>query len=224
MTNLRAVVFDWRGTLVAAPTYEQWVGTALRSLDRDDDRRTVADIISRIVAADGKPSRLDAPGVDCAAARHRAAFYAVFADAGLDADLADALYSVEADPANNHFALDAATTLLSLASRGVSIAVLSDIHFDIRPSFTTLGVAHTIDAFVLSFEHGVQKPDPAIFALALKSLDTSAEQTLMVGDRQIPDGGALDVGMPTLLLPPLTNIHQRRLHHVTAIFGASAPG
>lgn len=221
MTDLRAVIFDWRGTLVVTLTVEQWVATALRRLGRDDAPGTVAEICARITIAAGEPTRLDAPGIDTDAARHRTVFHEVFADAGLDPALAGALYAIETDATTNHFAADAAPTLRTLAARGVRIAVLSDIHFDIRPAFATAGLTDLVDVFVLSFEHGLQKPDPAVFDLALRGLGTPPDQTLMVGDRRLPDGAAVELGMPTLLLPPLTGVSHQRLHHVTALFGAT---
>ena len=33
--RLRAVIFDWRGTLVLAPTFRGWVAEALRRIGRD---------------------------------------------------------------------------------------------------------------------------------------------------------------------------------------------
>jgi hypothetical protein len=33
--SFRAVVLDWRGTLVTTPTEQEWVAEALRRLDRD---------------------------------------------------------------------------------------------------------------------------------------------------------------------------------------------
>ncbi|QTR02278.1 HAD family hydrolase, partial [Saccharothrix algeriensis] len=111
-------------------------------------------------------NRLDLPGVDADTALHRETYYAVFADAGLDADLADALYEVESDPTFNPFAVDVAATLSALRANGFRVGVLSDIHFDVRPVFDGLPV----DSFVLSFEHGVVKPDPRIFRIALDEL------------------------------------------------------
>lgn len=224
MTQLRAVVFDWRGTLVTTPSPQEWVGAALRRAGRDDGPEPVARLWAGIEDAAGDPDRLDAPGVDSDAAVHRDTYYGVFADAGIDQELADALYGVESDPAHNPFAVDAAPTLRAIAGHGIRVAVLSDIHFDLRPAFAAAGLAEVVDAFVLSYEHGVQKPDPAIFRLALDQLGTTARQTLMVGDRQGPDGGALDVGMPTLLVPPLTDVRQERLHLVLALLGIAGGG
>ena len=211
MDDPQGVVFDWRGTLVTTLAPEEWVRAALRRLGRDDRAEAAARIWAAIAEAAGEPDRLDAPGVDSDVAAHRDAYHGAFADAGLDAELADALYAVESDPAYNPFAVDAAPVLRAVARHGVRIAVLSDIHFDLRPAFAAAGLAEVVDAFVLSFEHRVQKPDPRIFRLALDKLGTEADRTLMVGDRAGPDGGALDVGMPTLLLPPLTDVRQRRL-------------
>ncbi|MEV6816049.1 HAD family hydrolase [Micromonospora sp. NPDC051296] len=203
---------------------ESWVRAALRRLGRDDQPETVANVWAAIAAAAGEPDRLDAPGVDCDAAVHRATYHAVFADAGLDADLAEALYAVESDPAYNPFAVDAASVLRAIARDGLPIAVLSDIHFDLRPAFVAAGLADVVDAYVLSFEHGVQKPDPRIFRLALDELGTDPARTLMVGDRRRPDGGALDVGMPTLLLPPLTDTQDRRLGPAARTLGVRVSG
>jgi HAD superfamily hydrolase (TIGR01509 family) len=65
----------------------------------------------------------------------------------------------------------------------------------------------------LSFEHRMQKPDPAIFGLALEELRVLPAETLMVGDRASHDGAAVEVGIPTLLLPTLTDVSQQRLSH-----------
>jgi len=73
---------------------------------------------------------------------------------------------------------------------------------------------HLVDTFVLSFQHGVCKPDPAIFEMALNALAVGPHQALMVGDRPERDGAAARLGMPTLLLPTLRRPDDRRLHLV----------
>lgn len=219
MTDLRAVVFDWRGTLVTTLAAEEWVGEALALLGRDRDADSVAQVLTAISRADGEPSRLEADGVDCDARRHRDTYYAVFSDAGLDDDLSDALYAVESDPRHNHFADDVAETLRWVAARGCRVAILSDIHFDLRPVFNAANLDRFVDGYVLSFECGVQKPDPAIFHAALEALGSSPEHTLMVGDRASHDGAAVGLGMPTLLVPTLTHPRQRRLDLVRNLVG-----
>jgi len=117
-------------------------------------------------------------------------------------------------PRYNLFATDAACNLHELHEHGIRIAVLSDIHFDLRPAFADAGMAELVDVFTLSFEQGLQKPDPRMFARTLTALGISAEAALMVGDRSGPDGAAVEHGITTLLLPPLRSVEDRRLHRV----------
>jgi len=126
----------------------------------------------------------------------------LFRTAGLDDELAMALYDLDFEPASHPFYPDVATTLRALKEQGCVVAVVSDIHFDLRPEFAAAGLHDLIDAFVLSFEHGVQKPDPAIFQIALDAIDARPQHAVMVGDRASRDGGAVAVGITTLLLPP----------------------
>jgi len=104
---------------------------------------------------------------------------------------------------------------------GLRIGVISDIHVDIRPAFAAAGIP--VDVVTLSFEQGVQKPDPAMFLRTLAALDVRAGEALMVGDRSRPDGAAVELGITTLLLPPLTDPSERRLHLVRALC-ESEPG
>lgn len=208
------MIFDWRGTLVTTLSWEQWIRQALLLAGRDDAPQQV---MAALEATDPGEARLDAPGVDCDAELHRRTYFGVFKDAGFDDELALALYAVESDYRYNQFAVDAPEVLRSLKAAGVRIAVLSDVHFDLRPAFTAAGLDGLVDAFVLSFEQGVQKPDPAMFAAALAATGATADETLMVGDRSGPDGAAVEQGITTLLLPPLREVGQRRLHRVLAL-------
>ncbi|MEU8392437.1 HAD family hydrolase [Micromonospora sp. NPDC048843] len=219
MHQFRAVIFDWRGTLVTTLSSQDWVHAALRLLGRDDRPEAVAGVLAAITEAAGQPDRLAAPGVDRDAAVHRATYHGVFTAAGLDVDLADALYAVESDAAYNEFAVDVAPVLRAISTHGLRIAVVSDIHFDVRPAFVAAGIADLISVFVLSYEHGVQKPDPEIFQHALDRLGALPTETLMVGDRYEYDGAALDVGMTTLLLPPLNDVRHERLGLAARLLG-----
>lgn len=219
VSALEAVVFDWRGTLVTTLNAEQWVVAALELVGRERDTGAVADVLTAISHADGEPSRLEADGVDCDQRRHRDVYYAVFADAGLDDDLSDALYAVESDWTHNHFADDVGETLRWVTNRGCQVVILSDIHFDLRPAFVAADLDRFVDGYVLSFECGVQKPNSAIFRAALDALGSSPGRTLMVGDRASHDGAAVELRMPTLLVPTLTHPGQRRLDLARKLVG-----
>ena len=212
--TFQAVILDWRGTLVTTLTDEAWVRAAFALLNRAVGAAEVGEIVSAIHAANGPGDRLDGPGVDADASLHRWTYLEVFADAGLSKALGEALYAVESDPRYNLFSTDAACTLRELHEHGIRIAVRSDIHFDLRPAFADAGMAELVDVFTLSFEQGLQKPDPRMFARTLTALGISAEAALMVGDRSGPDGAAVEHGITTLLLPPLRSVEDRRLHRV----------
>lgn len=211
---MQAVLFDWRGTLVVPPTIEHWVTDGLRRLGRSAAPNEIAVMTERIIASSGQEDRLDAAGLDTDSRLHRTAFMGVFADAGIEGPLAEAMYASESDYGQNPFASDAAPTILALRHAGILVGIVSDIHFDVRPAFAAVGLADAVNSYSLSFEIGAQKPDPAMFAHALTSLGIPAHEAIMVGDRSRPDGGAVECGIPTLLLPPLRSPADERLRLV----------
>lgn len=214
----RGVLLDWRGTLVVAPTHRWLVAASLAQLGR---RAADADVERVLVALRGTDSaRVDSSQIDTDVAEHRAAYADWFRAAGLDDELAAALYAVESDVSLNAFARDVGPLLVELAGAGVRVGVVSDIHVDLRPTFAThllpdgRSWADLVHTWALSFELGVAKPAPTIFRAALDGLDMPASDVLMVGDRGGWDGAAVDVGITTLLLPPLTDPADERLHRV----------
>jgi HAD superfamily hydrolase (TIGR01549 family) len=209
---VRAVLFDWRGTLVVTAPLSAWVEQALQRVGRDSSADEVDGIEAALVAAMEHPDLQQAwDRADESAWVHRETYARLFRVAGLDDDLAEALYAVESNPAYNPFADDVADTLNSLQVAGVRVGIVSDIHFDLRPVFAEAGLADLVDCFVLSFEQGVQKPNPQIFRVALDRLDVEPPDALMVGDRASHDGAAVNLGIPTVLVPELTATPQRRL-------------
>jgi FMN phosphatase YigB (HAD superfamily) len=216
---VRAVLFDWRGTLVTSLSEREWAEEALRRLGR---RLRPNDVEALVAVLTGVEAALDPPGLDADAGLHRRTYTSVLREAGLDEDLVEALYAVESDISLNRFADDAGPTLCTLSAAGLGIAVVSDIHVDVRPAFAAAGLADLVAVFTLSFEQGRQKPDPALFLRTVKALGVPPGEALMVGDRARPDGGAVSVGIPTLLLPPLRGPGDRRLQLVVAACGLRA--
>jgi HAD superfamily hydrolase (TIGR01509 family) len=199
---IRGVLFDWRGTLVADPPDEWWVATALERLARDGVAASA--VVEALHVASRIPEVADQmQNLDCSASQHRAATMRWFRTAGLDDEFATTLYNLDFEPENHPFFPDIADTLRALRTRGIAISVVSDIHFDLRPEFEAAGLGDLIDSFVLSFEHGVQKPEAEIFRIAAHSLALPPDELLMVGDRASHDGGAVAFGITTLLVPPL---------------------
>jgi HAD superfamily hydrolase (TIGR01549 family) len=182
--------------------------------------RVVTEIVDRLRQAQDLPRVLEAQATaDCSAEDHRAATMAWFSEANLDTDLAEALYAVDLEPNAHPFYEDVPETFQRLKTLGIKVAIVSDVHFDLRPEFELLGIDELVDVYILSFEHGVQKPDPRMFMLALEQIGVSASDALMVGDRAEKDGGAVHSGIRTLLLPPESG-PRRDLRSVLALVEA----
>jgi HAD superfamily hydrolase (TIGR01509 family) len=216
-------MLDWRGTLVRDPDDAWWVRTALARLERSAGNAEVAEVVDRLRTAGETPTVTDLRATaDCSAEQHRTATMHLFSEAGLDTALAETLYRLDLEPVAHPLYEDVPETLRSLKSLGVSVAIVSDIHFDLRPEFALRGLDGLVDHFILSFEHGVQKPDPRIFMIALESLGLRASDALMVGDRPDRDGAAVLTGIRTLLLPA-ENGPRRGLSSVVAFIGTTTP-
>jgi HAD superfamily hydrolase (TIGR01549 family) len=120
---------------------------------------------------------------------------AVLADSEVSLpELHDRLYDRHMAPAAWRPYPDTAEVLSALRERGVAVGVVSNIGWDLRPVFREHGLDPYIDAYVLSYEHGIQKPDPRLFATACEALGADPRDTLMVGDDRRADGGAAALG------------------------------
>jgi putative hydrolase of the HAD superfamily len=95
------------------------------------------------------------------------------------------------------FVEDALELLRELRAAGVRTALLTNgPSWMQRRKVDLLGLEAELDAIGISEELGAAKPDPAAFAATLELIDSSAEETVMVGDHLDWDvRGALDAGM-----------------------------
>jgi putative hydrolase of the HAD superfamily len=132
---------------------------------------------------------------DRSAELHRAAYTGLSRQVTLpDPVLHDALYDRHRTPEAWSPYPDAREVLSGLRERGSRVGVVSNIGWDLRPVFRAHGLDQYVDAYVLSYEHGVQKPDPRLFTIACEALDADPRSTLMVGDDRRADGGAAALG------------------------------
>ncbi|WP_433796472.1 HAD family hydrolase [Actinoplanes sp. CA-252034] len=204
---IEGVIFDFHATLVGGGDAGHWIEAAFRRLrdDADADPGLSTDQIA------GLREHLDQiwqhahtidPGSerDLSRDRHREVFTRTVAlFPGVKPDLIAALYAVMPEqwaPFD-----DTLPVLRELKSRGVRIVVLSNIGLDIRPHLDRAGVSGLLDGVVLSFEVGLVKPDPAIYAHALELLGVPGDRTLMVGDSPRDDVGGVPLKIRTLILP-----------------------
>lgn len=205
------MLFDFHGTLAQVEDPVTWVLAAAAACGAELDRGRATALADRLVMAGraGGPLPHRVPphlsehwaDRDLYEHSHRAAYtgLASTVDAGVDG-LADALYDRLLGPDGWLPYPDTEPTLRRLRDGGVRVAVVSNIGFDIRPHFAAWGLDTLVDAFVLSYEVGRCKPDPAIFLRACGMVGTDPERTLMVGD-SAADAGAVTAGCAALVLP-----------------------
>ncbi|MBD9728995.1 HAD-IA family hydrolase [Streptomyces caniscabiei] len=205
--TVKAVLFDFSGTLFRVESTESWLRAALAdcSLTLPEAKLVrAAAALERAGALPGGAAPVEAPTGDLAglwavrdrsAEEHRAAFTGLSRRVSLPAPaLHDALYDRHMTPAAWSPYPDAVDVLAALRHRGVAVGVVSNIGWDLRPVFRAHGLDRYVDGYALSYEHGVQKPDRRLFALACVGLGVDARDTLMVGDERRADGGAAALG------------------------------
>jgi putative hydrolase of the HAD superfamily len=91
----------------------------------------------------------------------------------------------------------------ALAAMGLRLAVVSNSDGRAEHHLRNAGMLAGIEFVVDSHLVGIEKPDPAIFAVALERLGTAPGRTLFVGDiRSVDEEGARAAGMPFVLLDP----------------------
>lgn len=202
MAELRAVLFDFSGTLFRLDEDDSWFA----GMDGVDEA-VQAELMDRLTHPTG-------PGVsmpdevyqawlqrDLKPHLHREAYLHVLQVSGLPDEHAEALYRRVIDPASWTPYPDTVQVLDGLRADGIPTAVVSNIAWDIRRTFAAAGARP--DEYVLSFEAGVMKPDPGIFEIALDRLGVDAAETLMVGDSEENDGAAEELGCSFALVDPL---------------------
>jgi HAD superfamily hydrolase (TIGR01509 family) len=212
MASVDAVLFDWRGTLVLDPPETWWIERAFKLMGRSHTSKDIERLANAVAEAKDHPDFVTGQErEDCDPVFHRELNIAMLTRAGLDDELAQVLYELDFDAESHSFYPDVPEAIRKLKQAGVAIAVVSNIHFDFRPEFAAEGLSECVDEFVLSFEHGIQKPDPRMFELALDRLDVEPANALMVGDWAASDSGATALGIATLILPRLRKLEPRRL-------------
>jgi putative hydrolase of the HAD superfamily len=197
---LRAVLFDWGDTLFHAPHAPEVIASFARSSGvRMSDERA-REMWDEIWAVGKLPEEI-AKGRDLSMEAHRQVWTDLFSQ--LDREVpgvSRALYERVMDPHSWVPYADTRATLEAVRRRGLKVGVVSNVPADLRPVFAKHRLDGLVDSYTHSFEVGAEKPDPAIFLAAAKSLGVKPSETLMVGDHEV-DRGAERAGMRVFILP-----------------------
>jgi HAD superfamily hydrolase (TIGR01509 family) len=213
---LRAVLFDWGDTLFHAPHAPDVIVSFARSSGVAMSEERAREMWDEIWAVGKMPEEI-AKGRDLSMEAHRRVWMGLFSQ--LDGEvpgLSRALYERVMDPHSWVPYADTRTTLEAVRRRGLKVGVVSNVPADLRPVFAKHNLDSLVDSFTHSFEVGAEKPDPAIFLAAAKSLGVKPSETLMVGDHEV-DRGAERAGMRAFILPTEFDGEVRGLDRVLAL-------
>jgi putative hydrolase of the HAD superfamily len=199
--SVRAVLFDFGDTLFARAKGHLSIVEAAARMGKAVDEQLAAEVWGQIHQQARTQPELD-KGRDTSPDRHRECWLHLYrlADDLVDG-LAEALYKIEICPREWLPFPDTIPTVAALARAHTRIGVISDTGWDIRPVFRRFGLHDFIGTYVLSSELGVAKPAAVLFDRACANLAVSPREALMVGDNPATDGGAVNAGIATYLLP-----------------------
>ncbi|MFR9728512.1 HAD family hydrolase [Saccharopolyspora sp. MS10] len=208
--SLRAVFFDYSGTLFRLEQDESWLAGLTDGGGDPLDLEAQTELLRRLTAPTGQvvefePEFRDAwDQRDLDPGMHRKSNLEVLRLSGVSTrEQAEALYGRLVDPLSWTPYPDTAAVLRGLRAAGVRIAVISNIAFDIRPAFEALGVSDLVDEYLMSYVEGVIKPDPKLFLRACERIGVAPEEALMIGDSEEADGGAAAVGCAVSIVEPV---------------------
>jgi putative hydrolase of the HAD superfamily len=210
-----AVLFDFSGTLMRAEPPERRVAAVLADAGIGLLDSEVREWARRLEESGGLPGghfpavipdeiRATWERRDLDLAAHRGSYTWLIKNSGWPwPELADDIYERCTRPEEWAPYPDTLPALSALARNGIRTAVVSNIGWDPRRVLAAHGVADLVDAILLSYEEGCQKPDPALFRKACARLGSEPGRTFMVGDSRPADGGAEAVGIRTFFVDPL---------------------
>ena len=206
---VRAVIFDWGGTLTPWHTVDVpaiWRQTYADLAHPDDEAAAsdLAQILSTVDAAASATGRIEHRSARLEDILATAAHQAGLTLEHLDTAAARTAYEAAWAP---YTITDPAVLSLWtwLRERGLAVGVLSntiwsrDYH---RGLFARDGVLHLIDADVYSSELDYVKPHPETFAMAAAAIGIDPVECVYVGDRLYEDvWGPQRVGLKTIHVP-----------------------
>jgi HAD superfamily hydrolase (TIGR01549 family) len=203
---LKAVCFDWFNTLAYTdPSREAMWARALADIGYQIDIKVV---LRGIMAAD---CEIKSPfGMTDPVAQLRAYLAYprnIFHTAGLTVPEDAPMRALEAVrqyySGHQNFLIydDVIETLIELKARGLILGLITNANLEMLALYRELGLEKHLDFVSTSEEAAAEKPDPAIFQLALDKAGVSAGEALHVGDQYEMDiVGANGAGMRAVLL------------------------
>jgi putative hydrolase of the HAD superfamily len=194
---VRAVIFDWFGTLAQWP---HGPSSSYTSVFSDRGHHVDPGILDRYHARwDGVDHSEYSTSRDAYQAWSRRRLLALATECGVaDGEreaLVDALVEVDRRTSMVVFP-EVPSVLTELRQRGLTIGVCSNWNWDLEAALHATGVDALIDVAVTSARVGYRKPHAVMYESILNALGVTASEAIFVGDSWKPDVlGPLDAGM-----------------------------
>jgi putative hydrolase of the HAD superfamily len=203
----RAVFFDAGGTLVDPhPTFTELLSSTLRAEGYDVSPEQIVERLPKFVEHFARAAR-ERELWSTTPERSRRFWGAMYRELMEDLgfpfpdELGERLYAVFTDPSNYQLFPDVLPILDKLQQGGLVLGLISNFEEWLERLLEFLEVTGYFDVRVISGVEGVEKPDPAIFELALRRAGVGAEESVYVGDNvtfDVEPAGA--VGMTAILI------------------------
>jgi putative hydrolase of the HAD superfamily len=209
-----AVFFDLVGTLIRAtrPIGDQYADWARRHGATGADAERMGAAFRRAMR---EAPAMAFPGESLEAVARgerdwwRALVETVVLECGLERDLRDERFEAFFRDLYRHFTTaeawerfpDALPTLARLRDSGLVIGLITNYDTRVYPVLDAVGLTEVLDSVTIPALAGAAKPDPAIFAHALRAHGIEAAHAVFVGDEPGDDyAGAVAAGMRPLLI------------------------
>lgn len=210
--TIDVVFFDAGGTILDPhPSFPELFASTCCSAGLEVESERVREVQERI--APHLVELLDQAGLDHGPTLSREASHAFWtftytrflAELGIDDPaMAHKLYETFSDPSSYRLYDDVRPTLDALIDNGYRIGLISNFDSWLEKMLVEMEVGHIFDTAVISGVEGVEKPDPALYELALQRAGIRAARAVHVGDSPVMDmEPARKVGMKPILLDRL---------------------
>ena len=232
----RAVFFDAGETLVHPhPSFPELFASVLRAEGHEVDPVALVESLAVVFE---RFARAAQEGVRWTATPERSREFWLSVYRGLLArlglapsdGLAERLYQEFTQLSNYRLFPDVLPVLEGLRKRGVILGLVSNFEAWLAELLDRLAVAALFDVCVISGIEGVEKPDPAIFRLALDRAGVAPSEAVYVGDNPAFDTEpAESIGMLGVLLdrrerfPEHRGLRIRAMADLPAAIGLAAP-